>query len=109
MATWKAVERKIAALLKGVRVPITGRIRGSAPDIQHELWSIEVKHRESLPDWLMDAFAQADASNDGTKIPLVILHQKGQKFDQSLALTRLENVVQLQTTIEELERRLEEK
>ena len=32
--TWKASERRMAAILGGVRVPVTGRARGSVPDIE---------------------------------------------------------------------------
>jgi hypothetical protein len=101
MTTWKNVERKIAALLGGQRVPITGRSRGSAPDIAHRLFSIEVKHREAFPDWLMDAFRQADASNNGAQIPLVVLHQKGVKFDQSLAIMRVCDIIAIQNKLED--------
>lgn len=68
-ATWKNVEKAIAKKLRlywehiwlaefpGIdRVPITGRNRGSAPDIAHPVFSIEVKHRAKLPKWLKDDF-----------------------------------------------------
>ncbi len=32
---WKATERRVAALLGGRRVPVSGRGRGDAPDIAH--------------------------------------------------------------------------
>lgn len=92
---WKSAERKIASLLGGQRVPITGRQRGSAPDIAHPTLSLEVKHRESLPDWLMDALEQADMANDGEKISTVILHQKGMKYEDCLTLIRLSDLVKL--------------
>jgi hypothetical protein len=92
---WKSVERKIAALLGGERVPITGRIRGSAPDIKHELFSIEVKHREHLPDWLLDAMNQADESNNGSQIPMVVLHEKNMMFLNCLCVLRLSDIIEL--------------
>jgi hypothetical protein len=69
-STWKSVERAIAKVLRDSwevanpdysgpkidRVPITGRGRGSAPDIYHPMFSIEVKHRKSLPKWLKEEF-----------------------------------------------------
>lgn len=90
---WKQAERKLAALLGGRRVPITGRIRGSAPDIQHDFFSVEVKHRETLPDWILDAMNQADASNNGTQISVVILHQKGMSYEDSLVIMRVKDLV----------------
>ena len=53
MKDWKACERRVAEILGGVRVPVTGRQRGVAPDIEHETLSIEVKSRKSLPEWLL--------------------------------------------------------
>lgn len=93
--TWKKAERKIAELLGGVRVPVTGRQRGDAPDILHETFSIEVKHRESLPDWILDAMRQAEASQRGDQIPIAILHQKGMAYEDSLTVVRLSVIIRL--------------
>lgn len=89
MTLWKAVELKLAKLLGGQRVPITGRIRGSSPDIEHPFLSIEVKERQTLPDWLHDAMEQAEASIRGNKYPVVILHQKGFKHDNDFVVMKL--------------------
>jgi len=92
---WKSVERKIAALLKGNRVPITGRTRGYAPDIEHESFSIEVKHRKSFPKWLIDAFDQAIKSSKDGKTPIVILHGAGKKYEDSMVIFRLSDIIEL--------------
>lgn len=99
--TWKKVERAIAALVQGVRVPITGRQRGSAPDIEHPLFSIEVKHRDQLPDWLFDAMRQAEASRKGEQIPMVVLHQKGMAYAESFTIFRLSDILELYGRLEE--------
>jgi hypothetical protein len=93
--TWKKAERRIAELLGGVRVPVTGRQRGDAPDILHERFSIEVKHREALPDWILDAMRQAEASQRGNQIPIAILHQKGMAYEDSLTVVRLSLIIEL--------------
>lgn len=93
MSTWKAVERQIATILGGERVPITGRIRGSAPDIAHEWLSIEVKHRKKLPDWLKDAMDQAQQSNPGGQLPVVILHEHRMPFGDSLVQMKLSDFI----------------
>lgn len=98
---WKATERKIAELLGGERVPVTGRQRGSAPDIQHPFFSIEVKDRQSLPDWILDAMNQADESNPGDKTPIVVLHQKGMKTEDGLTIVRLGDIMEMYREIEE--------
>ena len=91
-SNWKNVERKLAELLNGKRVPITGRARGSTPDIAHDKYSIEVKHRKALPEWIKDAIDQAEAANvSEDKLPIVILHEKNSKFDNSIVIIRLKD------------------
>nr|MBA3415748.1 hypothetical protein [Chloroflexia bacterium] len=65
---WKQTERRIAAMLGGERVPVSGRGRGDAPDVAHDSFSIEVKHRQTLPGWLLDALAQAEAASAGNRV-----------------------------------------
>jgi hypothetical protein len=88
-STWKNTERKIAALVGGRRIPVSGRARGDSADIEHDTLSIEVKHRRHLPNWLLDAIDQAEKSVRGEQLPVAILHQKGQKFEDSLMVLRL--------------------
>lgn len=92
---WKRTERRIAAELGGQRVPVTGRSRGDAPDIEHDRLSIEVKERQALPAWLHDAMAQAVAASDGDRIPVAILHERGQRYRDCYALIRLADLVML--------------
>jgi hypothetical protein len=86
---WKKTERMIAARLGGRRVPITGRQRGDVPDIAHDVYSIEVKSRKTLPTWLREAVAQAVAAQRGTQLPVAILHQRGTRHDDDLVVLRL--------------------
>lgn len=113
---WKAVERRIAKYLGGERVPITGRQRGSAPDIKHEWLSIEVKQRESLPAWVHDAMDQAVSSKRKSiykpgevviykteeerreiekamrsQLPVVILHETGKRIEDDYVVIRLQD------------------
>ena len=62
MKDWKACERRVAELLGGRRVPVSGRQRGDTPDVLHEWLSIEVKFRRRLPAWIEVAMKQAEAS-----------------------------------------------
>lgn len=90
---WKSAERQIAKLIGGERVPITGRIRGSSPDILHPTLSVEVKHRESLPTWVHDAMEQAVASIRGEQVPMVVLHEKGMKYQDCLCVFKLSDII----------------
>lgn len=94
MSTWKHVERQIAAILGGERVPVTGRQRGSAPDIEHPWLSLEVKHRKALPAWMLDAMNQADASNNGKQLSAAVFHMKQMKYQDSVVMVRLSDFVE---------------
>jgi hypothetical protein len=91
---WKTAERRIAKLLGGRRVPVTGRQRGDTPDIEHATLSIEVKSRKSLPAWLLKALNQAQAATkDGKKMPVVVLHQDHALYAHSLVVLKLKDFV----------------
>jgi hypothetical protein len=90
---WKTCERKVAALLGGTRIPVSGRGRGHSPDIHHERLSIEVKSRRKRPAWLEDAIEQAEACAQDGQLPLMVLHQDGQRYQNALIVTRLRYLV----------------
>jgi hypothetical protein len=89
---WKACERKVAALLGGTSIPVSGRGRGHSPDIHHERLSIEVKSRKKLPAWLEDAMKQAEACARDGQLPLIVLHQDGQRYQDALIVMRLKDL-----------------
>ena len=91
MKDWKACERKVAALLGGRRIPVSGRGRGDNPDIHHELFSIEVKSHKTIPACLEDAMRQAEASVKDGRLPVVVLHQDRTPYAESLVVLRLSN------------------
>ena len=95
MKDWKACERKIAALLGGKRVPVSGRGRGDSPDIIHEHLSIEVKNRRHLPAWIEDAMKQAEACTKEGQVPIAVFHQNGKKYRDALVLMRLSEFANL--------------
>ena len=84
--TWKQSERRMAALLSpdARRVPVSGRGRGSAPDIEGVSWagrrlSIEHKYGQRiLSARLGTAIEQAKAACRGdSDIPLVTIEETG--------------------------------
>ena len=95
MKDWKACERKIAALLGGKRVPVSGRSRGDSPDIIHERLSIEVKNRRRLPAWIEDAMKQAELCTEDGKLPVAVFHQDGKKYRDALVMIRLSEFASL--------------
>ena len=80
--TWKQEERNWATRLGGVRVPVTGRQTGSAPDVQHQRYAIEVKMGKVMSPRLQKGWFQAFSSScfqlatqSIKKIPLLCITQ----------------------------------
>ena len=93
MKCWKKSERRVAELLGGTRVPVSGRGRGDAPDIAHPALCVEVKSRRTLPVWIKDALVQAEASAQDPQLPIAVLHEDGDRYAQALVVLRLDDFV----------------
>ncbi|RLF46589.1 MAG: hypothetical protein DRN17_00065 [Thermoplasmata archaeon] len=54
-AAWKALERKVAAVLGGQRIAASGNgaIKG---DVQHPIYHIECKWGKQIPKWVMKQY-----------------------------------------------------
>jgi hypothetical protein len=91
---WKQAERRIAAILGGRRIPVSGRGRGDNPDIDHPALSVEVKARASFPVWLEDSLKQAELSATAGKTPAVVLHQD-RRYPDALVVCRLSEFAEL--------------
>jgi len=87
---WKNVERRVAKRIGGERVPVTGRARGSAPDVAHGYFAVEVKYRKALPQWLWKAVEQAVRAAREDQLPLVILHERGRHMGDDLVVMRMD-------------------
>ena len=95
---WKRDESEIARLLGGERVPVTGRQRGYAPDVQHRWLAIEVKSFASLPQRVADAMDQAEKAaawakrrEQRDKLPIAVIHGKSTHRGNSLVVMRLDD------------------
>ncbi|MGI8552842.1 MAG: hypothetical protein ACR2PL_18950 [Dehalococcoidia bacterium] len=74
--TWKASERRMAKALGGERVPVSGRGRGSVPDIEHPRFAIEHKAGRVMSARMLEAVDQAEAAAQHSgKLPLVTIEQ----------------------------------
>ena len=82
-STWKASERRMAGILGGERVPVTGRERGHAPDIDGvtvagRRLAIEHKYGQAiLSARVNEAFKQAKAAARNGDIPIVTIEETG--------------------------------
>lgn len=70
-STWKNVERRVAEKLNGVRVGNRGT---NTEDVEHDVFSVEVKHRKAMPKIVEDSMAQCRRNNKAGKVPLLVLH-----------------------------------
>jgi hypothetical protein len=92
---WKTCERRIAELLGGTRIPVSGRARGEAPDIEHPVFSVEVKARARLPVWIEEAMRQTESSARNGKTPVMVPHEDGRRYAAALVMCRLSEFVDL--------------
>lgn len=83
---WKRAEREIARRVGGLRLPASGL---EAPDVIAPGLSVEVKDRNRLPAWLKDAMVQAERQAPLGSLPIVVLHEAGQRYDDALVVLRL--------------------
>jgi len=87
MAAWKDLERRVAKLLGGRRIPCTG---SAAPDVLVGDWlAVECKYRTKLPVWLSGALSQVEGCAGGGRLPIVVLFERGRRTGDSLVLMRL--------------------
>lgn len=92
--TWKKQESWWAEQLGGERVPVTGRQRGDAPDVEHALYAIEVKCGRVMSERLREGMSQAVAASVGTgKMPLLcVTHSVGPgRANEHYVVLRLED------------------
>src|SRR5437879_6594444 len=85
----KVTERRIAALLGGTRVPVSGRGRGDRPDIRHSWLSPEVKSYATRPPSLHESMAQAKASARDGQLSISVLHRSGDRYTEALVVLTL--------------------
>jgi len=87
--SWKNTERAIANRLRGERLPVSGR--GQQADVQTAWLAVEVKHRKALPAWLKLALRQAVSAAGLNRLPIVVLHEHGQRHDEDIVCLTLKD------------------
>lgn len=71
-APFKSTERRIAKELNGERI---GHLGGA--DVDAGWLSVEVKHRQSIPQWLRDAMKQSSRNARADQLSIVVVHEHG--------------------------------
>ena len=97
---WKRVEREIAKLLNGVRIPLLGR-QGSDLDVPYLF--VEVKSRKVIGEYLWtDYMAQIlEGAGEEIKVPAIVLHRPGMKYKDALVCVRAGDWERLVNLIQE--------
>lgn len=107
MKSWKSAECRIAEILGGKRVPVSGRGVSTAPDIEHPVLSVEVKSRASIPRWITDALEQAKSSARDGRVPAAVLHPDRGRYADALVVCQLSDFAQLVEAVEFLKAKKE--
>jgi len=62
-------------------------------DVRCNWLTAEVKHRKTLPAWLLGALDQARQYSTEAQLPVAVLHQHGARIADSLVVMRLNDFV----------------
>jgi hypothetical protein len=96
--SWKAAELALARKFGGERVPVSGRTRGWAPDIEHATLALEVKTRKRMPLLLANGMDQAVKAAEWAKrkgkadrLPMLVIHEDNTHYDNALVVVRLKD------------------
>ncbi|HEV8714709.1 MAG TPA: hypothetical protein VGX03_18000 [Candidatus Binatia bacterium] len=98
---WKNAERQAAKALGGKRNQRGADFSKSMPDVEHALFSCEVKYRKVLPRLLRLGLEQA-TRYDQSKPPLLIVKERYQKG--ALVVMKLADFVDLVGPLRAIER-----
>ena len=82
------MELAICKLMGCVR---TGPVGKEGPDCKcgNDYLAIQIKHRASVPQWLLDSVQQSVGDAGVVQWPILILHEKGSSYTDSLVITPL--------------------
>lgn len=84
----KQLEKATAKRLGGHRVGVTGL---ATCDVEAGPWAVECKSRKAIPALIRDAMAQAVRNARPGKVPLVLLHQVGDRHAEDIVCLRLKD------------------
>jgi len=87
--TWKNLERKVAKLLGGKRIPCSGVAEGFKGDVEHKHFFIECKWGKQIPKTIVEWFRKAEKQAPKDKIPILIMKPKG--MHREFVLIKLEH------------------
>ncbi len=94
-AAWKRVERQVATILGGQRIPVTGRHGpGADPgDVAGTPFYVEVRARARCDLWVWWNLTRADAY-ESNRPPLLVVKQPG-RGGQIVAILRVQDLARM--------------
>lgn len=81
-------EKKVADLVGGKRLGILGK-----EDVEHHQFSFEVKMRKVLPKFLKNCYEQASKNCPENRLPVVILKEKGKRYEDCLVIINFKDFI----------------
>lgn len=90
---WKQLERHVAKLVGGRRIPVTGERHGA--DILSPMFAYQVKSRRSLPTWLWEWLSGIRHVAQEGQVGVLVLHQPGGAISESLVIVAMADWVAL--------------
>ena len=99
---WKALERKVAKLLHGKRIPVSGISPHFKGDVEHDLFFIECKYGKQIPLTPIQWYEDAKRKNRDKPITLLVMKPKGKHGE--FVLMKLEEFAILFDLLLEAER-----
>lgn len=92
-STWKALERKTAKEIGGVR---NGNRGAATADAESSRLAVECKSWSRLPAKVEEALQQAEkAARNGELLPIARIHRKGGRGADDLAVVRWSTILRL--------------
>mgnify|MGYP001407215788 CR=1 FL=1 len=91
-STWKALERRTAVEIGGIRNGMTGL---ATADAESDNLVVECKSWSSMPKRVVDALKQAERASGGTKVAVARIHAKNKDGDNDLAVVRWSVMIKL--------------
>lgn len=79
-------EKAAELLFRAKRISILG-----GEDLEHLLFSVEVKSRQLPPKWLEDWMTQAEDNCPENRVPLVYMHEISKRRDEDLVFMRVKD------------------
>lgn len=96
---WKRLERDVATLVGGQRIPVTGERHGA--DVLAPMFAYQIKSRRSIPRWLWEWLSGIRRSASDGQVGVLVLHRPYDELREALVVVSLADWVALHGAVGE--------